>query len=396
MKIKFLRGGLLALALVCIDRLSKLYVGTLSASRDIFYTYSDSGWFLFSIRPELHDKYPLPADIVIFVLAVILTVFAALYLKYERSALLNGIPGSEAVKTSPYLTEAAAVLWLSGIFCSTFLDAFFSGGSLDFLCFEWAEIYTSSPEPYTVIHHFNLDLKDIFIILGTVILLLRSLIWQISLYRLPKESRKTVSKRSFHIIKSIREVQKNPDEFKNIADIFIMTALAVIFSAAFGYVLYILSVILIIPLAVEISPALDSALTEIGRKYDYDTIYNNIKSFCLFIGIIPGMCISCTGIKNRERRFIHDTGGMILTKDGLIYHLKRYFLYDAASTAAISAVCLILYVSELKSISPFTFSFDLLGLPLGIFSAALFTAASQLIGIIFAQNAWRAEYFYGE
>lgn len=400
-----LRRCLAVLTLICVDQFSKLVVKAFvpaTSMNSIIYTHSESGWFMFHIHPELHDRYPLPVDVVIAVLAMAFVIGLIVYLKHERPALLRDIPNSDVVKSSPRLTEAALALWTAGIICSTLFDAFIWGGSLDFICFEWAKFYMGA-ETYTVTHQFNCDLKDIFLGVGTLLMLIRAAIWQISLYKLPKADRKLISRRSSHVIKSIREAngkQTAPTEDlssrNSVLDILVIVVAAVFFGMCLGYAIYVFSVFVIIPVAVEISPSLDALLTKIGRENDTEAIYNSIRSFCLMLGIFPGICGANTVVKNRERLFIGDTDGMIVTREGLKYHLRHHALYDVISIAGIVMTGFVLHLAGWEGVSPFGFLYDLLGIPLGLILSALIVATAQVCGIIYAQNHWRAEYFYGE
>lgn len=404
-----IRRFLVILILVCLDQFSKLLVKAfvpVTSLNSIIYTHSDTGWFMFHLHPELHNKYSLHVDIVIAVCAIAFVIAVIVYLKYERPALLRDIPDSDAVKSSPRLTETALVLWIAGIICSTLFDALIWGGSLDFLCIEWAKFYTDAVEPYTISHQFNCDLKDIFLIIGTVLILVRIAIFNLSQYNLPKSSRKLISKRKFHIIRSIREAlgkqtehtepSGNGEKKNSIFDILIIVAAAVFFSDAFGYLIYIIAVWVIIPIVVEVSPALDAFLTKIGNEHDTDEIYNTIRSICLLIAVLPGICLANVAVKNRERHFIHDTNGMIVTLDGLRYHLRQHSLYDVISLIGIVIIGLALYLANLRYISPFGILYDLFGIPLGLIMSAVITVASQMCGIIFAQKSWRAEFFYSD
>lgn len=406
---KCFRRCFAVLILICLDQFSKLLVKAfvpVTSLNSIIYTHSDTGWFMFHLHPELHNKYSLLVDIVIAVLAIAFVIAVIVYLKYERPALLRDIPDSDVVKSSPKLTETALVLWVAGIICSTLIDSLIWGGSLDFLCIEWAKFYTDAVEPYTISHQFNCDLKDMFLIIGTVLILVRVAIFNLSQYKLPKSSRKLISKREFHIIRSIREVagkrsqhaelSGNGEKKNSIFDILIIVAAAVFFSAALGYLIYIIAVWVIIPVAVEISPALDAFLTKIGNEHDTEEIYNAIRSICLLIAVLPGICVANAAVKNRDRHFIHDTNGMIVTLDGLRYHLRQHILYDVISLIGIVIIGLALHLANLWYISPFGILYDLLGIPLGLIMSAVITVASQMCGIIFAQKSWRAEFFYDD
>ncbi len=194
--------------LIFADQCSKLLARAFAPSEaaPLIHIHAASGWFSFAFYPELHDRWSLPADIVMAVLGAAITAGFVFYFKYERAALFRDIKGAERIKCCSGLTLAAMIFWTAGIVCSVFFDAFLWGGSLDFLCFDWAKLHKGDPS-LADLYHLNLDLKDIFAVLGTFLLLLRMAIRQISLFSLDRPARKLISKREFHFIKSVREAK---------------------------------------------------------------------------------------------------------------------------------------------------------------------------------------------
>lgn len=413
MKNKGIFAFIIISALVFADQFSKLLARAFAPSEisPIIHFHTASVWLSFSFYPELHDRWPLPADIVMAVFGVIITSALIVYFKYERAALFRDIPGAEKVRNSPKMTFAAVTLWTAGIVCSVFFDAFLWGGSLDFLCFDLARLHEDNAN-LADFYHLNIDFKDIFAASGTLLILLRMAIRQISLFSLEKSDRKLISKREFHFIRSIREARNaaensvEPPEntassdvgkkLNNIFDAAVIAVGGVVFSLLFGYAIYVFAVWLIIPIAVEIIPALDGFLTKIGDSYETEAIYGAICSFCMIFGIFPGIWCANLLLKSRERRFIHDTNGMVLTCDALKFHFSRYAVYDSFSVVAAVAACLVLWLSGHGNLSPFGFLYDFFGIPAGLALSAVITASAQLLGVINAQKTWRAEYFYGE
>ncbi len=405
---KSFRFGLAVLLLIFLDQLSKLLVNALvprDSLNSVFYTQSDAGWFMFHLHPLLHNRYSLPVGIAIAVIAAVYLVMLVIYHKYERAVLLRDIPDSDLVKSSPRLTEAALIFWIAGLVCSTLFDSLLWGGSLDFLCVEWARFYTDAAGPYTISRQIDVDLKDVYLAIGVVLLLARIIIFNLSQYKLPKSSRKLISSRSFHLIRGIRELrgkaaepsEKDDLTGKNsIADIAVIVVMTMLAAFAFGYAIFILTVYILIPIAVELVPPLERYLTEIGRNNDPEEIYAAIRSVCLLIGILPGSCVANAAVKNRERLFIGDTGGKVTVPDGLKYHFRQHLVYDIISVAGIAAVGLAMSLLGQDGFSAFGAVYKAVGLPLGLILSALISAAAQFVGIAAAQNIWRADYFYGE
>lgn len=405
-------------ALILIDQGSKLLVNSLSGVPiTLFHSHSSSGWFTLSITPELHTRFNLPVNIVIFILAAAFTALIFIYLKHERSAIFGGIDGAKNINLCPGITFAAAVLWTSGMACSTLFDAFFWNGSLDFICFDRAKFGGGSGGEiaYTDMNHLNFDLKDLYLFAGMILILIRCLARGISLSRLSKADRALISKRSFHFIKSIREEKSETSEAEKtsitssesretnkeeipgmILDIFVAVALGIISSLLLGMAIYVIAVWVIIPIATEIFSPLDAFLTAIGNKYDAEKIYGAIKSFSNLLGIFPGIYFANYTLKNREKYFIRSTGGMITLCDGIAFHLEKYLLCDVVSVLITVLICFLLWISGRPQLSPLAFIFDFAGIPLGLAASVIFTALAQLLGVVFAQGEWRADYFYGE
>lgn len=389
--------------LVLLDQLSKLLVKAFARAdslNKLIYFQTPRGWFMLHIHPELHDRYPLGLDIVIAGLSVLLTAALMIYFRYERSAILRDIPGSERVGSSPAATKIFLIFWISGIICSTFLDAFLWGGSLDFICFERAKFF-GGDEPYTITRRLDIDLKDVFLDIGLALFLWRMLVFKITQFRLPKEFRRIITRRENHIFRSINEARSEavlsaPRQEFRVADVLIITVVGLICAAGFGFAIYLFSIWVIIPLSCEIFPALDKYLNEIGDRYDPEMIYQVIKNACMTLGLFPGMYASNAGVKRRQRAFSHDTGGMILWLDGLKYHLARHLPSDLTAVFLTVLLGYSLYAFGLGSVSPFTVLYGFAGPSRGVFISIFVMISAQIFGIFYAQKAWRAACFYGE
>ena len=389
-------------ALILSDQASKLAVRALvPAPMTLIHAHSQSGAFTFHLHPELNARFSLPAALILAALAAVFSVFEIVYHKYERAALLRDIPDADKVKSCPKITFIGLALWLSGIICGLFFDSLFWGGSLDFLCIESEKRAADAAADYTVLSRFDFDFKDVWLILGTLLIVIRTVVFGLSQYRLPKESRKIISKRSRHLISSIREArgdvkEKSRKAALNLSDILILTALSVVMTGCFGYLFYGLTVYFIIPAAVMLSPAIDGFLTDIGDRFRAEDIYNFIREACLMIGLFPGMHLSNRSVRRREKLFIRDTSGFIVTLDGLKYHARQHLLSDVVSVVLIAVLGLFACLINLWKISPFVILYDRFGVALGFILSVILTAFAQAYGVLSAQKNWRADCFYGE
>lgn len=192
-----------------------------------------------------------------------------------------------------------------------------------------------------------------------------------------------------------QKFKNRPAFIEGAVDVLALIIFGVLFGAALGFAIYVFAVWVLIPVATAVSPAINRALTNIGEKYDTEAIYSAIKSFCGAVGMFPGLCAANVSLKNREKRFIHDTGGTIVPREALKYHISLYLAYDIAAAAGIVAVCLLIRLLGGGSLSPLGFFFDRFGVPLGLIFSAAAAALAQLCGVLFAQGCWRADYFYG-
>ena len=201
------------LFLVAVDQFSKLLVkffaGDGAHAHAKFVSIGDSLLVAAHIHPELNDRYPLFADIVI---ALVCSVFLAVMLFYTllgRKLLLHGIENADVVKSYPRFVGAAVCFWFAGVICSVIFDAFIWGGSLDFLCLEWYHYYIDSGTPYTDFFRLDIDLKDIFLTFGCFMIVARGTLWDISLRKLSKSDRKLVNRRTVHPFKALKDYKNS-------------------------------------------------------------------------------------------------------------------------------------------------------------------------------------------
>lgn len=180
-------------------------------------------------------------------------------------------------------------------------------------------------------------------------------------------------------------------------DILVIVFFTLLFCGTFGVAVYFIFVYMILPLAVEFIPALDTWLTRVGRENDTAEIYRTIYQVCALLAVIPAICSSCTLVKFRERVFIKETGGTIPPRAGFAYHLKNHFRYDAIAAVIIVALGLLVHLFD-KGVgaSPFHILYCRLGVIPAVLISAVMTVAALLLGIIIAQNSWRADHFFGD
>ena len=181
-------------------------------------------------------------------------------------------------------------------------------------------------------------------------------------------------------------------------DVVILIFVSLLLGVGFGFAIYFVFVYIILPLAVEFIPALDTYLTRLGREHDAEEIYSVIYQSCALLGMIPAICAANTVVRRRMRLFIHDTSCVIKRRDGFKYHLKNHLFYDIAFVAVMTVAGLAIYLFDrgVVGFSPFHILYCRLGVLPALLISLVIVSVSQLLGIVCAQNYWRAEYFFGD
>lgn len=204
---KIILCGAAILCLMAVDQFSKLFI-KLSGAADTpanFVHISNSLHVALHFHPELNVRYPFAVNIFIAVVFTAFIAVVAFYVFNGRDMLFRGIPSAEAIKSYPKFTTAAFCVHAAGVICSIIFDAFLWGGSLDFICIEWYHYVMESGTHYTDIGRLCVDLKDIFIMLGWLMLAVRWIIMDSSIAKLPKSDKKLVKRRYYHPIAAFRE-----------------------------------------------------------------------------------------------------------------------------------------------------------------------------------------------
>ena len=116
---------------------------------------------------------------------------------------------------------------------------------------------------------------------------------------------------------------------------------------------------------------------------------------CFLIAYLIFHIIFCIAYKSRRKEFIKDTKGLITQKDGLIYHVKKYWINDTIIISIQVIAYLSLFLGK-KSLCPTAIIYRFCGVPFGFIASVVFLAAIHLAHIVWAQYNWRVSYYMHE
>ena len=116
---------------------------------------------------------------------------------------------------------------------------------------------------------------------------------------------------------------------------------------------------------------------------------------CFIIAYVISHIIFCILYRSRRKEFIKDTKGLITKKDGLIYHLKNYWISDTIIISIQVIAYLILFLSK-KSLCPVAIIYRFCGVPFGLIASVGFLIAIHLAHVVWAQYNWRVSYYMHE
>ena len=323
-----------------------------------------------------------------------------------RAYALEGLSCADKVKSLPRFTNASLCILFAGVLSSLLLDAFFWGGSLDFICFERYKYLAEGGVRYTDVYQLDVDLKDIYIFVGGIMLLARCAIWDISVSKLPKEERKLVSERlrsPMGLIRSARADRSDESRLKlsvgSPLDLVSTVVAGILASAIFGAAAYFVFTFVLLPVAAEYISPLGSFLNDIGRKYDYEVVYRTIQEAITLLAIFPALYGANASAKRLEKQFVRNTEGRLLPGEGLAYRLKNNLLFDILTAVLVALIGFGLSAAQVK-VPYLCLPFDLIcrsfGTARGIAAALIITAAAQLFGAVTAQRRWCACCLLGE
>ena len=402
---KYIFRVLTVVLLVSADQLSKLAATLLigDSTRELVQLRLSDGWFVFHVHPDLNVRDSVLISVLLAIVMFALLASVIFCARRARAYALEGISGADGVKSCPRFTNAAICLLFAGVVSSMLFDAFLWGGSLDFICFERYKYLTEGGVQYTDVYRFDIDLKDIYLIVGGIMLLVRCALWDISVLKLPKEERKLVSKRlrdPVGLIRSARSESRSeePENGFSFSVGSVIDLISTIVSGILASAYFIFTFVLL-PVAAEYIAPLGSFLNDIGRKYDAETVYRTIQEAITLLAIFPAHYGANASAKRLEKAFIRNTEGRLLPGEGLAYRLRHNLLFDILTVAGVALIGFGLSAAQVK-IPYLCLPFDLIcrnfGVARGIAAALIITAAAQVFGALKAQRYWSAAYLFSD
>ena len=177
-----------------------------------------------------------------------------------------------------------------------------------------------------------------------------------------------------------------------IKSVFLTVILGWIINIVLAYILDILVMSAALPQFGGLFPALQEHLRAISTDTNASERFADlIFCACMLLSCIPSFTITYRFNKRRKEKFLSETKGFIPRKEGLIFHLKKHWL----SEAAISICQLILFLST-GLFSPTGFFRILIGKAAAFPISILLILIVQILGILSSQSHWRAVHFIGE
>ncbi len=124
-------------------------------------------------------------------------------------------------------------------------------------------------------------------------------------------------------------------------------------------------------------------------------VWDITYEICFLISFIIFHIIFSIAHKSRRKDFINDTKGLVLKKDGLVYHVKRYWINDIIVIILQVIIYLILFLSA-KELCPVAIVYRLLGTPIGIIASLILLIGLQTNHILWSQYNWRVSHYMHE
>ena len=128
-----------------------------------------------------------------------------------------------------------------------------------------------------------------------------------------------------------------------------------------------------------------------GSQLVWDITYE----ICFLIAYVVCHIIFSIAYKSRHKEFIKDTKGLITKRDGLVYHIKHYWIDDIIIIFVQIMAYLILFLSK-NSLCPVAIIYRFCGVAFGLIASAIFIVVIHIAHILLAQYNWRVRYYMHE
>lgn len=112
------------------------------------------------------------------------------------------------------------------------------------------------------------------------------------------------------------------------------------------------------------------------------------------VGLFPAATLATRWMKGRRKSFVKETEGMISPRDGFLFYLKRWGVYDGIAMVVSSFVAVGWYIGNGRWFYSVGAVFsEWTGPFFGWILGLVWLAAAMAVAVFFAEKSWRATYF---
>lgn len=208
--------SIIIIFLIFVDQLSKLLVHLFIDITDEMLMVSntvhihpwfneDQGWLFNYIYDNIANDIFIVTCIESFVVVFLcVQLFFLIYL-FHQFLFWNA-----EIKSYKILTGVCFSFLISGMICSKIFDAFIWKKTLDYICIVREVVrvcptcHKTHPVPW---HWFHFDLKDIYLLIGFLLFIVRIALWIVEFSKYEKKHKKDLNNKFRHPIQNIKNMK---------------------------------------------------------------------------------------------------------------------------------------------------------------------------------------------
>ena len=167
----------------------------------------------------------------------------------------------------------------------------------------------------------------------------------------------------------------------------------------FGIGLWYLTAFFLVPLIGEIIPSVHEYFDILNEPENYQELRivdTFIQGICSFIGFFPATAISLILSRKSRTEFVENTKCLVGYKEGIRYHITKYWTADMVFLAVLYAFLYIPSLFNMRNMMryvPLTAALcGYFGFFFGLILFVIVGYAVSLFGAFAAQRKWRADY----
>lgn len=392
------------LMLIALDQVSKLFV-------DIFFEVPENADLLTNtlhIHPRINDEginsvLPISEALSVNIYVILILraiIFSVLFLVFV--AALYGIHKfffwDCNKKKYTVLNIAIFSLAAASEICSFYIDELFWGGSLDWICISWSGQKIVNGHYHPIAYHLTLDLKDIYVYIAILLLVVRLVLFIITYLKSDPQERKGFKQKEKHPLQNIKNMMAAEKEKKQGREIMKTNNLNIksifVFLCGNFAISYVIAIVF--EEAVDFSGIYGINSVKQLIYENEQLVYNVVWEICFLIAFVLVNIVIYTAQKARRQKFLKDTKGLIPRKEGLIWHLKNYGQTELVILVSQSLVFLFICLVGYQNISPFGLIYRLCGVPFGFVVSVVLMGIIQMNHILYSQYHWRVHCYMHE